>query len=74
MSTINTTLIDTDTTDGVTRNWYEISGTDYGTSWEFDGTETFALTSTDRVLDSEGYPLTEGDNKTIAVRNAIANA
>jgi hypothetical protein len=51
--------------------WVEVSGTDYGTNWEFEGAEVFGITEDDRILDCDGCPLTEGDHLEIAVRNAI---
>lgn len=51
--------------------WIEVSGTDYGTGWDFDGTEVFGITEDDRILDCDGCPLTVGDQYEIAVRNAL---
>lgn len=51
--------------------WVEVSGTDYGTKWEFDGAEVFGITEDNKILDCDGCPLTEGDYLEIAVRNAI---
>lgn len=54
------------------RQWYKISGTDYGTGYEFDGEgEVIAVTSDNEILDADGCPYTEGDIHTIAIRNAI---
>jgi len=53
--------------------WFELSGEDQGTEIEFDG-ETFGIAESGPdscVVDSEGFPLTEGDHQTIAVRNTI---
>jgi len=52
--------------------WYNISGIDYGTTYNFglDG-ECFAITKDNRILDIDGAPMTEGDFLTIAVRNAL---
>lgn len=51
--------------------WVEVSGTDYGTSFEFDVAEVFGITEDNKILDCDGCPLTEGDHLEIAVRNAI---
>lgn len=50
--------------------WFTITGDDYGTGITFEG-DQFGLTHDDRVLDSDGAPLTEGDHLEIAVRNII---
>ena len=55
--------------DGV--KWVEISGTDYGTGWEFQGAEVFGITKDDKILDCEGCPLTKDDMQEVAVRNAV---
>jgi hypothetical protein len=52
------------------RDWYRISGVDYGTGREFNG-ELYGLTRDGAIIDADGSPLTEGDGETIAVRNAI---
>jgi len=54
--------------------WIEVSGTDYGTGWEFEGAEIFGITGDNRILDCDGCPLTEGDHQEIAVKNAIASS
>jgi len=63
------TNIDSDTVDGITRQWYEIKGTVYGTGLSLDG--IYGVTSDDRILDVDGCPITEGDAEYVAVRNAI---
>lgn len=55
---------------GVT--WFEISGTDRGTDWEFEGVETYGVTDDDRILDCDGCPIKETDRLTIAVRNSLS--
>lgn len=52
------------------RRWYVINGQDYGTEREFED-EIYGITEDGTILDSDGYPLTDGDGETIAVRNAI---
>ncbi|MDT8364834.1 MAG: hypothetical protein RQ714_09415 [Nitrosomonas sp.] len=52
------------------RRWVELSGTDYGTNREFDA-DVYGVTTDDKILDCDGYPLTEGDRTTIAVRNSL---
>jgi hypothetical protein len=51
------------------RQWFELNGTDYGTGIEFDH-DVYGLNG-DTILNADGYPLTEGDWRTIAVRNTI---
>jgi len=53
------------------RGWYSITGIEPGTGYEFDGTEDYWITDDDQVLNSDGWPMTEGDNQTVAVRNAV---
>ena len=52
------------------RQWFELNGVDYGTGYEFDGSD-YGLTDDNVILDADGSPLTEGDVETIAVRNTI---
>ena len=52
------------------RDWYELNGVDYGTEIEFNGA-VYAVTEDDTILDDGGYPLTEGDWETIAVRQHV---
>lgn len=59
------------TEDDGTRRWYELNGMDYGTGREFEN-DLYAVTKDGTILDSDGYPLTDGDGETIAVRNAIS--
>lgn len=66
---VSVTKIETEKMDGITRNWYHLKGTDYGTGRELDG--EYAITSSGHVLDSDGAALIEGDYETIAVRNAL---
>lgn len=60
-----------------TTYWFDIEGTEKGTGWEFQGTETYGIveSGTDTtVVDCDGRSMTEGDNETIAVRNiAVVN-
>jgi hypothetical protein len=70
MKTVIVKEIDTDVVDGIDRRWVELSGTDYGTGYEFDR-DTYAITGDDVILDCDGTPLADGDNQAIAVRNAI---
>lgn len=50
--------------------WIELNGADYGTDCEFDH-EVYGITDDNVIIDCDGIPCTEGDNNTIAVRNAI---
>lgn len=70
MSNVTTSNIDTDIVEGIERDWFELTGTESGTGYEFSG-EIYAITSDDRILNEDGCPLTEGDNQTIAVRNVL---
>lgn len=74
MNTVKITakIVESDIADGVTRDWCEIYGADEGTGYEFDR-EFFSLTSDNKILNCDGYPMTEGDRQTIAVRRAIRN-
>jgi len=51
--------------------WFEISGTDYGTDFDFDDVEIFGITKDNRILDCDGCPLTHGDRLEQAVRNSL---
>ena len=56
--------------DSTTVYWFTLTGTDTGTGREFDS-EVFGISesgSESTVVDADGYPLTEGDGITIAVR------
>jgi hypothetical protein len=50
--------------------WYQLNGRDYGTEVEFTG-DIFGVTDGGDILNSDGYPPTDGDIVTIAVRNTI---
>jgi hypothetical protein len=52
------------------RQWYVITGVDYGTEYEFDNA-IYGVTEDDFILNEDGCPLTDGDRETIAVRNSI---
>ena len=52
------------------RQWFELDGTDYGTGFTFDHA-IYGITDDDVILDADGCPLTEGDIRTIAIRNSI---
>jgi len=56
-----------------TRYWFHVYGVDYGTGYDFGPEfEEYAIAEScgfDEVLDCDGYPLTESDHRTIAVRN-----
>ena len=52
------------------REWYHIEGTEYGTGYDLNS--DYAIDG-DTVLDIDGCPLTDGNNETIAVRNALEN-
>jgi len=51
------------------KKWYHLEGTDYGTGYDLNS--DYAIDG-DTVLDIDGYPLTDGDVETIAVKNSIA--
>lgn len=57
-----------------TTYWFELSGTDYGTGYEFNG-ETYGVVESGSdepvIVDSDNCPLTDGDVETSAVRNTI---
>jgi len=50
--------------------WYELNGIDPMTGVEFNKS-VYGITEDDTVLSVDGWPLTEGDYETIAVRNTI---
>jgi len=52
------------------RQWYVISGIDFGTNYEFNNS-IYVVTDDNVILNEDGYPLTNGDRETIAVRNSI---
>lgn len=60
--------------DKSTTYWFELSGTDYGTEYEFDG-ETYGVVESESeepvIVNSDNYQLTEGDVETVAVRNTV---
>jgi hypothetical protein len=51
------------------RDWYQLNGTDDGTKWNFDN-EIYGVAKDGAILDSDGCPLAEGNQK-IAVLNSI---
>lgn len=69
---MTTTVKTIEENNGTGIKWFSVSGTDYGTNWEFDGEETFGITADNRILDCDGCPLTVGDSYEIAVRNALS--
>lgn len=73
MSNATATFISADQNwqDETTIYWFRLEGTDYGTGIEFDG-EIYGISESgpdSSVVNSDSYPLTEGDHLTIAVRN-----
>ena len=68
---MTTTATKITTQSGTDVTWYEVSGTDFGTNWEFDGIEEVGVTLDGRILDCDGCPCTPGDNYEVAVRNAL---
>ena len=64
---------DQDWTVGATTYWFSITGVDYGTGYEFDENMYGVVESGihSHVVDENGYPLTDGDVETIAVKNSI---
>ena len=65
--------IDQDGPDGSTTRWYRLTGEDRGTKFIFDK-DVYGIVSyggRDHIIDCDGYPMTEGDRQTIAVRNAL---
>jgi len=70
--TVTYTAKDQDWNRGITRYWFCLDGTDYGTGTEFHW-DIFAIAEEGPdsvVLDSEGYPVTDDDYLSIAVRRA----
>jgi len=50
--------------------WYVLNGTDNGTDIEFSDS-VFGVTAEGTIVDCDNHPLTDGDYKTIAVRNSL---
>jgi len=63
------TVITTETMDGATRTWFQVSGHDSGTGRDING--EYAICDDGRVLNCDGYPMTDGDRETIAVKSLI---
>jgi|GEM_PF-2004753 len=61
--------------DEQTTYWFSLDGTDYGTGYKFDS-EVYGIVESgvenSVIVDEDGNPLTEGDHRTIAVRNNVA--
>ena len=60
--------------DETTVYWFRLNGTDYGTDVDFDS-DVYGIAESgpnSSVLNEDGYPLTEGDHETVAVRNAVS--
>ena len=68
--TLRVIKLTTDSAEGIIRKWYEISGECPHTGCTFKN-EVFALTADDRVLDSDGCPMEEGDRQALALRRSI---
>ena len=66
-SNVTTKLIDTSETG---TRWFNITGADVGTEYEFRA-DVYGLTTDNAIVDCDNYPLTEGDRETIAVRNSL---
>lgn len=70
--TINHTGTDQNWQDETTIHWFEVTGQPYGFNRELDGTYGWADNNGHiSILDSDGYPLTDGDGETEAVRQAL---
>jgi len=57
-----------------TTYWFELTGKDYGTQKVFDFDVYGVVESGNnetKILNEDGYPMSEGDIETIAVRNSI---
>lgn len=65
---------DQDWMDGLTVYWFTLTGTEYGTGWEFENDQFGVVESGDdtTIVDCDGAPLTEGDHQAIAVRNSVS--
>lgn len=53
-----------------TTYWFELTGIDHGTGWEFGG-EEFGVCESEldsRILDCDGRPMTIGDRAEIAAK------
>ena len=51
--------------------WYEISGIDENTGYEFDGIEEVGVTQCGNIIDCDGIPCVHGDKYTSACVNAL---
>ena len=56
-----------------TTYWFTLTGTDYGTEYEFDADVYGVVESGNEstIVNADNYPLTDGDAVTIAVRNNV---
>jgi len=58
-----------------TTYWFELSGRDYGTEYEFNSDVYGVIESGSDdavIVNADNCPLTEGDAETVAVRNSVA--
>jgi hypothetical protein len=67
---IKAEYIETDEIDGVTRDWYTVTGYCHQTDSDFEN-EEYAITSDGYILNGDGCALTEGDRDTIALHNLL---
>ena len=58
--------------DETTTYWFELTGTDYGTGYEFNG-EKYGVVEDDSMdyVDEDGTPINWSDNRGVAVRNTV---
>ena len=71
---VNATFIGSDQYDEKTTYWFRLTGTDYGTKYEFDGDVYGIMENIDGesvVVNSDNCALVDGDYQTVAVRNSI---
>ena len=66
---MSATKLAVETIENTTRTWYAVIGHDAGTNLEIDG--EYAICEDGRVLNCYGYPISDCDLETIAVRNLI---
>ncbi|MCP4366349.1 MAG: hypothetical protein GY800_13780 [Planctomycetes bacterium] len=56
-----------------TTYWFKLTGTDYGTEMDFSGDVYGVVESGGEttIVNSDNYPLIEGDIETIAIQNVV---
>ncbi len=50
--------------------WFSVDGEEYGTEIDFDN-EIYGIHDDNTIVNEDNYPLTEGDRRTIAIRNLL---